>query len=287
MRVRTERTRYYVADILCFILGTLLYCTAVSLFILPAGILPGGVTGIAAAVTHYIGAGTGTLTFVLNIPILYLGFKKMGFPLVIKTSVVTLLISAALNVFEEIDFSFEGDRMLSSLAGGALMGAGIGIIMLRGATTGGTDIIAKLVNNRLPSLTVGRVTIISDVLVVSLSAFVYKDISSALYSLICMYAAASVTDIILYGSGGGKAVYAVCEDGDAVCRDISSTLRRGVTKLTAAGGYTGRKKTMVFCVCRKDEINRVINVIKDADPAAFITVCDAGDIIGEGFTPRR
>lgn len=272
-----------LSDAAYFIIGVTLYSLAVNVFIVPAEILPGGITGISAAVTHYINIGTGTLFLVLNLPIIYIGYRKMGLSLIVKTAVVTVILSVGLDISKAFLKPFSGDRMLSALAGGVLLGGGIALIMLRGATTGGTDIIAKLVNDRFPSLTVGRVILISDIAVISLSAIVFRDLTSLLYSVVSMYASARVTDLVLYGSGGGKAVYAITLKGSGVCSGISKSLNRGATKISVTGGYTGDKKDMVFCVCRRDEINRVLKVIKSEDPDAFVTVCDAGDIIGEGF----
>ena len=273
----------FLTDGIYFVIGVALYSVAVNTFIVPAEILPGGITGISAAVTHYINIGTGTLLLLLNLPIIYLGYRKLGLGFIIKTAAVTVLLSVGLDVSKAFFKPFSGDRMLSALAGGVLLGGGIAVIMLRGATTGGTDIIAKLVNERFPSLTVGRVILLSDIAVISLSAVVFRDLTSLLYSVVSMYASARVTDLVLYGSGGGKAVYAVTLHGDGVCRKISGIIRRGATKISVTGGYTGEKRDMVFCVCRRDEINRVLRVIKEEDRDAFITVCDAGDIIGEGF----
>lgn len=272
-----------VLDIVFFAAGILLYSVAINSFLVPSEMLPGGLTGIAAAVSQLTRFGKGAVLLALNIPVLYMGFKKMGAAFILKTAAVTAGLSAALDLLDFKAFIYRGDKMLSSLAGGVLLGAGIGIIMLRGATTGGVDVIAKLVNAKYPSLTLGRVILIGDILSISLSGIVFGDISSVLYSLIAVYAAARVTDLVLYGSGGGKTVFIVTDMGNKTAKAIFERARRGVTLLEAKGGYTGKGKTLVYCVCRRDDINKVVSAARETDPAAFITVCDAGDVIGEGF----
>lgn len=272
-----------VYDGLFFIVGTVLYSLAVNSFLIPAEILPGGLTGIAAAIARITALPKGTLLLILNLPVLYMGFRELGYRFIVKTAVVTALLSVSLDVLNINAFVFKGEKMLSALAGGVLLGGGIGIIMLRGATTGGVDIIAKLVNNKKPSFTLGRVILMGDIISIALSGLVFADISSVLYSLIAVYAASRVTDLILYGSGGGKTVFAVTEKGSETAKAVFEKAHRGVTLLTAQGGYTKKGKTALYCVCRRDEINKVVSAVKETDAAAFITVCDAGDVIGEGF----
>ena len=163
------------------------------------------------------------------------------------------------------------------------MGAGLSLILRRGATTGGVDIIGTLVHRKFRYITVGRVILISDIIVITFAAIVYGDIESGLYSVVAMYASSVVTDAILYGTDKGKIVYAVTDKADEICKAVSVRIERGVTRLNATGGYTGDAHTMLMCTVRINEVSALCDIVREFDPRAFIVVSDAGEILGEGF----
>jgi len=163
------------------------------------------------------------------------------------------------------------------------MGLGISLIMLRGATTGGVDIIAKLINKRFRHFTVGKIILIIDAAVITLASIVYRNFESALYSVLSMYVSSFVMDTVLYGADKGKLIYIITSYPDEVCKDITTLLSRGITKLPAKGGFTGAERTLLLCTVRRYEVSAVYDVINKYDKNAFIVVSDAGEIIGEGF----
>lgn len=270
-------------DILYFFVGAIVYSVAVNMFLSPNGISPGGFTGVAAVINHVANIPTGTMLFVFNIPVLILGYIKMGGIFILKTSFVTGLVSVSLDVSAKLLPALKTDGILASMFGGILMGIGLSLILLRGATTGGIDIIAKLINKKHRHLSVGKIILMADGVVIILNAVVYRNAESALYSIIAMYMGTRLMDVLLYGADRGKIIYIVTNAPNEICREINHTVGRGVTKLSVVGGYTGENRTMLMCTVRVHEVAAIHNAVKQYDERAFIVVSDAGEIIGEGF----
>lgn len=276
-----------LTDVVCFVFGALIYSIAVNVFISSNGISPGGFTGIATVVNHITHTPTGIILFLLNIPVLILGYIKMGGIFILKTSFVTIVVSLLLDVSAKFLHPLKTDGILASLFGGILMGVGLSFILLRGATTGGVDIIAKLINKKYRHISVGKIILMADAIVIILNAVVYKNAENALYSIIAMYAATRIMDILLYGADKGKIVYIITTAPNLICEEINYSVGRGVTRLSAVGGYTGEKRTMLMCTVRVHEVTAVYDAVHQYDECAFIVVTDAGEIIGEGFKPRK
>ncbi len=278
------KKRYKIlADIFYFVMGTVVYSAAVNMFLSPNGISPGGFTGVAVIINYLIGIPTGTMLFIFNIPVLIIGYKKMGGRFVIKTSFVTVLLSSVLDITAVFLPVFKTDGILAAIFGGMLLGLGFSLILLRGATTGGIDIVAKLINRRLRHFSVGKIILMADGVVIALNALVYKNAESALYSVVAMYVATRMMDTLLYGADKGKIIYIITAVPDLICQKITQNVSRGVTRLSVKGGYTGQPRSMLMCTVRVHEAAAVHDIVKECDKGAFIVVTDAGEIIGEGF----
>ncbi len=272
-----------IADMVYFVAGSVTYSVAVNVFLSPNGISPGGFTGVATVINHIADIPTGIMLFLFNIPVLVLGYVKMGSAFILRTSFVTALVSLSLDVSARLLPSLETDGILASMFGGVLMGIGLSLILLRGATTGGVDIIAKLINRKYRHLSVGKIILMTDGVVIALNAIVYKNAESALYSIIAMYMGTRLMDVLLYGADKGKIIYIVTSRPDTICREINHAIGRGVTKLAVVGAYTGESRTMLMCAVRVHEANAIHNIVYGHDDRAFMIVSDAGEIIGEGF----
>lgn len=270
-------------DVFYFFAGAVIYSLSVNTFLSPNGISPGGFTGVATVVNHITNIPTGTMLFVFNIPVLVLGFLKMGGLFILKTAFVTVMVSLSLDVSARILPTLQTEGILASMFGGILMGIGLSLILLRGATTGGIDIIAKLINKKRRHLSVGKIILMADGVVILLNAIVYKNAESALYSIIAMYMGTRIMDVLLYGADKGKIIYIITSLPDKICNKINHTIGRGVTVLSVIGGYTGESKTMLMCTVRVHEVSAIYDVVKEYDSRAFMVVSDAGEIIGEGF----
>ncbi len=272
-----------VKNFLWYILGSALYSAAVVVFISPNEISPGGITGIATLLNYLFGLPTGIMLFAFNIPILILGYRKFGGKFIFSTSLVTALISVIITVFEETLSGFVTDKILASVFGGSLLGFGISLIMLHGSTTGGLDIIAKVINSRYRHLTVGKIILALDCIIIALAVAVYGNAESALYSVISMFASSMVMDYLLYGGDKGKVVYVISAEAKVISRAVSENLARGSTILEVKGGYTGENRQMLMCTVRAHEVAALYGIIERFDANAFIFVTEAGEIIGEGF----
>lgn len=272
-----------IIDFGYFIVGCFIYAAAVTMFISANEISPGGFTGIATVINYLTQIPTGITVLALNIPIIIIGYIKMGSVFILKTAVATVIMSVSLDITAKILKPIETDNMLACLFGGILMGLGLSLVLLRGATTGGVDIIAKLINRKRRHISVGRVILIMDAVIIGLAAFVYKNIESALYSVLAMYISSKVMDTVLYGADKGKIIYAITASPDSICRDISERVHRGVTRIGVTGGYTGEQRIMLMCTLRRHEVATVHDIILEHDSKAFIVVGDVGEIIGEGF----
>jgi len=274
-----------IADLLWYLLGSIIYAISVTVFLTPNEITPGGLTGIAELLTIFLNVSSGILLMLLNLPVLILGLIKFGGIFIIKTFIATAFASFSISLCESLLKAVQIDRMLASVMGGVLMGLGLSIVLLHGATTGGVDIIAKLINRRFPHLTVGKLILLFDGIVVLLAALAYRNIESALYSVVTMYISSRLMDTVLYGADKGKIIYIISKSWREISNDINNTLERGITLLDAAGGYTGNKYKMLMCTVRRHEVADVYRLIRLHDENAFTVVADAGEIIGEGFKP--
>lgn len=273
----------FLIDLLFYIAGGMIYSVAVLLFLTENEISPGGLTGIATILNYLFSLPIGTVVFILNIPLLAAGFIKFGGIFIAKTAVATAVMSLTLDISGLFMPKMKIDPILAALFGGLLMGLGISLFMLRGATTGGTDIIAKLINRKFPHLTVGRLMLAADAAVVGLSALVYKNMESALYAVIAIYASSRVMDLILYGADRGKIIYVITDNAKELSDSIMSLINRGVTLLDVTGAYTGTKRQMLMCTVRRHEVAAVCRLATSCDKNAFIIVGEAGEVLGEGF----
>lgn len=273
----------FLIDLLFYIAGGMIYSVAVLLFLTENEISPGGLTGIATILNYLFSLPIGTVVFILNIPLLAAGFIKFGGIFIAKTAVATAVMSLTLDISGLFMPKMKINPILAALFGGLLMGLGISLFMLRGATTGGTDIIAKLINRKFPHLTVGRLMLAADAAVVGLSALVYKNMESALYAVIAIYASSRVMDLILYGADRGKIIYVITDNAKELSDSIMSLINRGVTLLDVTGAYTGTKRQMLMCTVRRHEVAAVCRLATSCDKNAFIIVGEAGEVLGEGF----
>lgn len=273
----------FLVDLLFYIAGGMIYSVAVLLFLTENEISPGGLTGIATILNYLFSLPIGTVVFILNIPLLAAGFIKFGGIFIAKTAVATAVMSLTLDISGLFMPKMKIDPILAALFGGLLMGLGISLFMLRGATTGGTDIIAKLINRKFPHLTVGRLMLAADAAVVGISALVYKNMESALYAVIAIYASSRVMDLILYGADCGKIIYVITDNAKELSDSIMSLINRGVTLLDVTGAYTGTKRQMLMCTVRRHEVAAVCRLATSCDKNAFIIVGEAGEVLGEGF----
>lgn len=277
------KAKSFLLDFLAFLSGSFIYSIAILTFLSPNKISPGGVTGVATVINYLFSLPIGVMVFVINIPLLVIAFIKFGKNFILKTALATVCVSAVLELSESFMPKLHIDLILASVFGGSLMGLGISIIMLRGSTTGGVDIIAKIINKRFPYLSVGRIILFVDAFVVVLAAVAYKNVQTALYSVISLYAASKIMDLMLYGADKGKIVYIISTRPQDIVSDILSVVNRGVTLIDVTGGFMGESRKMIMCTVRRNEVHMVYKCVRNRDNKAFVVVAEAGEIFGEGF----
>ena len=255
---------------------------AISLFIDPNNMAPGGVTGIAIIISRFAPIETGTLIFLLNVPILLFAIWKFGIKFTISTIYATALISVFTNILSPLGAATD-DILLAALSGGVLYAVSIGMILKVGATTGGMDIIVKWLRIKLPHLKTGVLFFITDVIIISVSGIVFRDIDSALYAGITVVVSSIVLDLVLYGKDEAKLLYIISDKPDEITNRILRDLDIGVTHIEGHGAFSGKNKKVLMCVAKKRVYPQVEAIVKEEDTEAFMVVTNATEIFGEGY----
>lgn len=260
-----------------------LYSAAVSLFLDPNSLAPGGVTGISILLNRLVPAvPTGTWILVLNIPILAVGMWKFGWRFILSTMYCTVMISAFTNLLTSVG-AVTGDPLLAALAGGALMALSLGLVFKTGATSGGTDIIIKLLRLRFPHLKTGSLFLLTDAAIVTLSGLVFKNIDTALYAGLVVIVNSLLLDVVLYGRDGAKMMFIISDSSEKIAARILEEMDIGVTYIEGSGGYSGKEKKVIMCVMKKHLSPKAENIIRQEDPQVFLIVANATEIYGEGY----
>ena len=264
--------------------GSILYGFAFDWFYTPNLIGYGGITGVGQVVNAFVPAiPIGMFVLVINIPLFILGWKLIGGHLLITSLYSMALSSVAVDFFPLlIDFQ-PMDQMLAAVCGGALIGLSLGIIFAKGATTGGTDLIARLVKLKMPWAPMGKLLLVIDMAVVVLVALAFGNLTTALYGFIAQVVCAYVTDMVLYGLDTAKVAYIISEKSQEISSSIVGQMDRGVTVLPGKGAYSGEDKMVLMCAFKQKEIVDLKEIIFEIDPKAFIIVCDAHEVTGNGF----
>jgi uncharacterized membrane-anchored protein YitT (DUF2179 family) len=280
-----EKVNGIIKDVLFFFAGSLIYSISVNVFTAPNRIAPGGVTGISIMLNYLFQLPIGGISLMLNIPIFVWAIVEIGYKLVGKTMIATVFLSLSIDLVGMIIPKYHGDHMLAAIFGGILEGIGLSLVFMRGGTTGGTDMIARVLSRHVPHFSMGRLMLLVDTAVIVTSAIVFRSIESALYAVIAIFVATRIIDAILYGTdiGTGKILYIMSDANDAIAKDILTDMERGVTVLKSRGGYSGREGEVLLCAVRRDEVFKVKEIVHSIDNNAFIIIGDAGEITGEGF----
>lgn len=277
-----KRIKKRLTDYILITLSSFVYAIAVSLFLDPNSLAPGGVTGIAIILNRVFNINTGMLILFINIPILLLGMWKFGFRFIISTIYCTVMISVFTDLLGVIG-AVTTDPLLASLTGAVLMAVGMGGIFKAGSTSGGTDIIIKLLRQRFPHLKTGFLFFITDVLIVTASAFVFQNIDRALYAGITVFVSSFVLDMVLYGRDGAKLIFIISDESEKITNRLLEELDIGVTFIEGQGAYSRREKRVIMCVMRKQIAPMAEAIVKEEDARAFMIVTSATEIFGEGY----
>ena len=263
------------------ILGALIGGAAYPLFMTPNKIAPGGITGIATILNHLFQWPVGTVTLILNVPLFLISYRAMGRIFAFRSLVATLFFTLFIDVLPLQPMTT--DPLLGALYGGVMLGTGLGLIMRGGATTGGSDMVARMVNKRFQFISTGSFLFAIDFAVVVSAGFLIGA-TEALYSLICIFLSARIMDTIIIGFSSNKACFIISSRWQEISDRIMRDMDRGVTQLTARGAYTGAERPTLLCVIGRSEIMALKRILREEDEKAFVIIVEAHEAIGDGFT---
>ncbi len=250
----------------------------------PNGIAFGGITGVAQIINFLIPAfPIGVTVIVLNVPLFILGWKFIGGRLLVSSLYAMAVSSVFIDVLTPLRDWKPMEPMLACIFGGLLMGLSLGLVFQQGATTGGTDLIARLLKLKLKWLPMGKLLMGIDLAVILMVSATFRTLNSALYGLVALYITTIVMDGVLYGMDTAKVAYIISDKNKEITTAIVNDLDRGVTILHGRGAYTGADKDVLMCAFKQREIAAIKAAVKDIDPSAFVIVCNAHEVLGEGF----
>ena len=274
---RREQFMAWVQIVIGCVIGAAAYPT----FLDPGKIAPGGLTGVALILKHLWGWDIGITSLILNIPLFVVGYKAMGRVFAFRSLVATILFSLMIDLLPLREIPVE--PILGTLYGGILLGIGLGFILRGGATTGGTDMAARMVHKYLPFLSVGMFLFLIDCVVV-IAAWIFIGSSEALYALICIFVSGKAVDMVMLGLSSNKACFVISDAWERVSQRLMNEMERGVTQLTAKGAYTGKDRPVVLCVLPPQEVSRLKEIVRQEDEKAFMFITEAHEALGEGFS---
>jgi uncharacterized membrane-anchored protein YitT (DUF2179 family) len=274
--------------IIPILIGTAIYAFGLHYFVLPNQLMEGGVTGIAVLLNYAAGWPLSVSTLLLNIPLFFLGWKALGRGQMIYTLVGVVALSGFLALMEQlihrkwlVPFQSTNDYMLAALYAGVTLGTGLGVVFRFGGTTGGVDIVARILT-RTRGISMGQIILTFDAVIIGVS-IIYISVEKVLYTLVTVFIASKLIDFIQDGAYAAKAFSIITEKGSFMSKQITIELDRGVTLIPAKGAFSGQQKEVVYCVVQRQEIRRLKTIVRKIDPRAFIVISEVHDVLGEGF----
>ena len=283
-----EKIKSILLDISADILGSLAISIGIVCFAESADIAPGGVSGISVMLRYLFGLPIGIMTFLINLPLIFVAFRFVGRSFALRSFRTLVINTVMLDFFvEPFVPAYNGDRMICAIFGGVLIGAGLGVVFLRGSSTAGTDIISAMIEKRFPNIQIGKAVMMIDCLIIGASAFVFKNIESVLFAVVLLFCQTKIINGIVYGTERGRNVLIISGKSEEIASKIMAELQRGATYLKAEGAYTGESTNVIMCVVRVWEYHEVKDIVYSVDPSAFLISSVAENIMGEGFSKAK
>ncbi|SFJ64812.1 Uncharacterized membrane-anchored protein YitT, contains DUF161 and DUF2179 domains [Terrisporobacter glycolicus] len=284
MREEKISFKEFLYETFLLIVGCLLIALSFVLFFDPHSIAPGGLTGLAVIINYLFNIPLWFVNLIFNVPLFILAYKVLTKKECLKTLLGIVFFTLALNLFENFaNFQITNDVLLSTLTGGVILGLGLGVIFNINGTTGGTDLIGLILNRWLPSISVPKLMGVADFIVVMSSIFATGKIEIGLYSALGLYIAVVVSDMVIQGFYSAKSFTIISNSPDEISNAILEKMNRGVTILSAKGGYTKEEKDALLVVVGKREVSTLRKIVKSVDPNAFVVITDVHEALGEGF----
>lgn len=277
----TREGRQMVKDYLLIVIGTLIAGWPFGSFFLPYDIAPGGVTGISTVLSQCLPLSVGTLSFLINVPLFLLGWRTVGWRFAVRSFVAMTLLSLFIDILPTGDLT--GNVMLAAVFGGVLLGVGLGMVVRGGATTGGTDMAAKMLHQFIGFMSIPAILFAIDGMVVIVAALVFG-VEAGLWALITLFVSSYAMDMVIKGFNTAMQFMIISNHSEAIVRRIHGEIDRGCTRLMAEGTYSGKPVGTLLCVVSRMEAPRLKKIVAEIDPKAFVTVCNVNEALGEGFT---
>jgi uncharacterized membrane-anchored protein YitT (DUF2179 family) len=273
-----------LSDYLLITAGTLLQAVAIRLFLVPAHLVNGGVSGLSQLINYYTGFPIGVMIFIGNIPLLILGWRHLGgrrFAVRTAYAVITVSFFTDFLVLFLPKSGISSDIVINTLYGGIISGIGYGLVYRGHGTSGGTDILVRIINN-WRNIPISQSYLITDSLIILASGFTYTW-TNALYSLVMLFISGMAAEITSEGPSVVRTAIIITANPEQVSQSILVDLERGVTAINATGVYTGTQRSMLYCVITRSEVPVLKSLVREADPHAFIVIGQANEVLGEGF----
>lgn len=280
------KNREKILDVIYEIGGLFIMAVGIHCFLSPANIAPGGVSGMAIMANYVWKFPIGFMTVLINIPIFLLSWKRLGRKYTLQ-SLSAVLLSGVILDYIVVPWLpvYMGDRLLGTLFGGICAGGGLGLVLSRGFSTGGTDALCFLLQLKFPHIPLGKLLMLVDGLVVVTSVFVFRNIEAGLFGVIALFCQTKVIDSIVYGSEHGQMVLIFSNKNTEIKDRIFAEIDRGVTLLKAVGAYTMEDRDVLLCAASKSQFASIKRIVKQIDPDAFFIASEVSQILGEGFKP--
>ena len=274
-----------IYPVLTILLGAAIYAFGLTYFVVPHHLFEGGATGITLITFYLFKIPVSLMNLLINIPLFILAWKIFGAKSLYSSLLGTLALSAWLAFFERVPLhiDLQGDLLITALIAGILLGIGLGIIFNAGGTTGGTDILARILN-KYTHISMGKLLFILDFCILMLILLIFKDLRLVSYTLLFDFIVSRVIDLIGEGGYAGKGFMIITKRPDHLAKAINDNLGRGVTFISGQGYYSQKDLKIIYCIVGRNEIVKMKEMIHRIDPQAFITITEAHEILGEGFT---
>ena len=275
---------FAVDQLYCFV-GCCLNAAALIMFALPNQVAQSGVSGIAVIINHFFPRiPLGMANMSLNAPLAILALIFLGWRVVSKTILVVIEFSVIVDLMPKfISFTYTQDRLLATVIAGALYGVGSALILMRGATNGGTEIIGRLVRKRRPDISFGRVLMVLNYAIMIGGAFAFGNLESVFYAAAMLFLCYRVVDAILYGMNTSRVFYIFSEKAEEIARAVMEQISRGSTIMKGKGAFTGEEREMLLCVVQRSEVAALRRLVREHDPHGFMVIAEAQEVFGMGF----
>ncbi|MBE5985834.1 MAG: YitT family protein [Paenibacillaceae bacterium] len=272
-------------DLLCDLVGALLFNVGIYNFAVNAQFAPVGVSGIALILRYLFGLPMGITSIVLNIPIILVSYKLLGRGFLLRSMKSMLIFALVLDYVVPMFPAYQGNPLYASACTGIFSGLGLTLVYLRNGSTGGTDFLVMAIRKIFPHLTIGKISLVVDAVVIIAGGLVFRNVDAVILGLVSSIVTTMVIDKIMYGLGAGKLVFVVTSQEDEVACKIEEATGRGCTFLKGQGSFTKDEKNVVMCACNNSQVVSIRRAIHETDKDAFLIITDSNEVYGEGFKP--